>query len=194
MKLPKKKLSLFDKVILVVIALAIVLVAYKALSVNKTGGTGSHNDYVDTTFTVFIENVRMATVEALNVGDKIYESKTGTCFGTITELNYQNHMEAEINANNEAVWVVLPGYYDVEMTIESRTLEKETGYFVEGVVELKRNSKYYSHTKFACPEFQVMEIYFGEDIPENNPAQTESTGAPEGIQIPEEQGDAPAEG
>ena len=40
-------------------------------------------------YTALIDEVRMATVNALHEGDKIYDEKTGICLGTITAVKHE---------------------------------------------------------------------------------------------------------
>jgi len=100
----------------------------------------------------------MPTVNALNAGDKIFDEKTGICIGTIKEGNHAPYMKGVIAADGSVKQVEYPDYYSISLTIEGPVIEKEEGYFVDGVVELKTNSEMNTVTKYAKPVIKVTGI------------------------------------
>ena len=69
------------------------------------------------TYTAFIDDVRMATVNALHVGDNMYDAKTNTYIGTITDVQYAPKMKNVIDNSGNTILVgisrILRGYPDV---------------------------------------------------------------------------------
>ena len=63
-----------------------------------------------------------------------------------------------IAADGSVKQVEYPDYYSISLTIEGPVVEKEEGYFVEGVVELKTNSEMNTVTKYAKPVIKVTGI------------------------------------
>ena len=68
------------------------------------------------------------------------------------------HMKGVIAADGGVKQVEYPDYYSISLTIEGPVVEKEEGYFVEGVVELKTNSEMNTVTKYAKPVIKVTGI------------------------------------
>lgn len=154
----KRKPNIVDiLIIVVVIALAAVAVL-KFGVVNKTESSGVDASEEQRTYTAFIDEVRMATVNALHEGDKIFDEKTGICIGTITGVSHEPYMKSVIADNGSVTEVEYPDYYSITLTIEGPVIEKEEGYFVEGVVEMKANSEMNVVTKYAKPVMKITSI------------------------------------
>ena len=100
----------------------------------------------------------MATVEAFHVGDNVYDKKTNALMGEITNVEHTPYKEAVVNNKGELVLREKPDYYTVKVTVKAPILEKDDGYFVSGVVELKRNGKTDVYTKFVEPKVSILDI------------------------------------
>ena len=100
----------------------------------------------------------MATVNALHEGDKIFDEKTGICLGTITKVDYKPFMKNVLQNDGTITAVEFPDYYSVTLTIEGPVIEKEEGYFAEGIVEMKANSEMNVATKYAKPVMKITSI------------------------------------
>ena len=154
----KRKPNIVDILIIVVVLALVGLAVFKFGVVNKQESTGVGDAAETRTVTAFIDELRMPTVNALNEGDKIFDEKTGICIGTITEVSHAPFMKSVIAADGSVKQVEYPDYYSVDLTIESPVVEKEEGYFVEGVVELKTNSEMNTVTKYGKPVIKVTGI------------------------------------
>ena len=154
----KRKPNIVDILIIVVIIALAGLAVFKFGVVNKQEATGVDAAAETRTVTAFIDEVRMPTVNALHEGDKIFDEKTGICIGTITGVSHKPYMKGVIAADGSVKQVEYPDYYSVSLTIEGPVVEKEEGYFVEGVVELKTNSEMNVVTKYAKPVIKVTGI------------------------------------
>ena len=154
----KRKPNIVDILILVVIVALAALAVFKFGVVNKQEATGVGDAAKTRIITAFIDEVRMPTVNALHEGDKIFVEKTGICIGTITEVSHKPYRKGVIAADGTVKQVEYPDYYSINLTIEGPVVEKEEGYFVEGVVELKTNSKMNTVTKYAKPVIKVTGI------------------------------------
>lgn len=154
----KRKPNIVDILIIVVILALVVLAVFKFGVVNKQEATGVGDAAKTRTITAFIDEVRMPTVNALHEGDKIFDEKTGICIGTITAVSHEPYMKGVIAADGSVKQVEYPDYYSIDLTIEGPVVEKEEGYFVEGVVELKTNSEMNTVTKYAKPVIKVTGI------------------------------------
>ena len=154
----KRKPNIVDILIIVVIVALAALAVFKFGVVNKQESTGVGDAAEQRIYTAFIDEVRMPTVNALHEGDKIFDEKTGICLGTIKEVNYEPYMKGVIAADGSVKQVEYPDYYSIDLTIEGPVIEKEEGYFIEGVVELKTNSEMNTVTKYAKPVIKVTSI------------------------------------
>ena len=154
----KRKPNIVDILIIVVIIALAGLAVFKFGVVNKQEATGVDAAAETRTVTAFIDEVRMPTVNALHEGDKIFDEKTGICIGTIKEVSHVPYMKGVIAADGSVKQVEYPDYYSISLTIEGPVVEKEEGYFVEGVVELKTNSEMNTVTKYAKPVIKVTGI------------------------------------
>ena len=154
----KRRPNIIDLLILLVVIGLILLGVYKFAVVNQKESTGITAEANQVTYTAFIDDVRMATVNALHIGDKVYDDKTRTYIGTITDVQYAPKMRNVINGEGETILVELPDYYGITLTLEGNIIEKEDGYFAEGVVELNANSEMEVFTKYAKPTMKVTSI------------------------------------
>lgn len=154
----KRKPNIVDILIIVIIIALAALAVFKFGVVNKNESTGLGDAAETRTITAFIDEVRMPTVNALHEGDKIFDEKTGICIGTITAVSYEPYRKGVIAADGSVKQVEYPDYYSVTLTMESPVIEKEEGYFAEGVVELKINSEMNTVTKYAKPVIKLTGI------------------------------------
>ena len=157
-----KKLNKLDIFIIAVVVIAVILGVYKLGYVNRQKGTGSTASYVDVEYKAIVEEVRKPTVDALHEGDKLFDDTTDTPIGVITAVEASPYLTTELTSDGRVVQSEKPGYYIVELTVSASMIEKENGYFLGGVVELKANSKFKVYTKYAEPTIQISEI----DLPE----------------------------
>ena len=154
----KRKPNIVDILIIVVIIGLAALAVFKFGVVNKQEATGVGDAAETKTITAFIDEVRMPTVNALHEGDKVFDEKTGICIGTIKEVSHKPYMKGVIAADGSMKQVEYPDYYSITLMMEGPVVEKEEGYFVEGVVELKTNSEMNVVTKYAKPVIKVTGI------------------------------------
>ncbi len=154
----KKRPNVIDIIIFVVVMALVGLVVLKFGVVNKKESQGVTAEANQVTYTAFIDDVRMATINALHVGDNVYDKKTRTCIGKITDVQYTPKMKNVIDNSGKTILVEYPDYYGVTLTLEGNIMEKEDGYFADGVVEIKANSEMEIFTKYAMPKIKVTAI------------------------------------
>lgn len=158
MRMTKRRPNIVDIAILLVVAAVIILGVYKFGVVNKQEFGGIDEATAKTTYTALIDEVRMATVNALHVGDKIFDEKTGVCIGEIKEVTHTPFTRNVLDSADQTKTVEFPDRYSVRLTIEGAVIEKPEGYFVDGVAELKVNSEMNVITKYAKPVMKVTDI------------------------------------
>ncbi len=154
----KRKPNIVDILIILTLVAVVVLAVLKTGVVNRVESSGVDESAEKTTYTAFVDKVRMPTVDALHEGDLIFDDKTGICIGEIKGVKYEPLFYNLPDGNGGVVRAQYPDYYRVTMTIEGSVIEKEDGYFVDGVVELKVNSEMDVFTKYAKPTIKVTNI------------------------------------
>ncbi len=148
----KRKPNIVDILIIVVVVALCAVAVFKFGVVNQKESAG-----VDASEEL-IDEVRMATVNALHEGDKIYDEKTGICLGTITAVKHEPFLKNVLLNDGTIQPVEFPDYYSVTLTIDGPVVEKDEGYFVDGVVEMKANSEMNVATKYAKPVMKITSI------------------------------------
>lgn len=154
----KKRPNVVDILIILTLVAVVVLAIVKVGVVNRVESSGVDESATKTTYTAFIDKVRMPTVDALHEGDLLFDEKTGICIGEIKAVEYEPLFYNLPDGAGGVVRAQYPDYYRVTMTIEGSVIEKEDGYFVDGVVELKVNSEMDAFTKYAKPTIKVTNI------------------------------------
>lgn len=154
----KRKANVIDFVILGIAIILLCLAVYKFGVVNKKESVGISEEQRQITYTAFLDDVRMATVNALHKGDKVFDDKTGVEIGTITDVSHAPKMKNVPGNDGNMILVEFPEYYTVTLTLQGDVVEKEDGYFANGKVELKGNSDMQVYTKYAKPKIKIQRI------------------------------------
>lgn len=154
----KKRPNVVDILIILALVAVVVLAIVKVGVVNRVESSGVDESATKTIYTAFVDKVRKPTVDSLHEGDLIFDEKTGICIGEIKVVEYEPLFYNLPDGTGGMVRAQYPDYYRVTMTIEGSVIEKEDGYFVDGVVELKVNSEMNAFTKYAKPTIKVTNI------------------------------------
>ncbi|WDV45262.1 DUF4330 domain-containing protein [Clostridiaceae bacterium M8S5] len=123
MKLIDKKGKLFgliniiDLLVILIVVLAVGGIGYKLKTRQGIGGIGSKTEKVKAI--IEISDVRLATVNNLNEGDKLYHYDRGNYFGTVKEVAVFPHKEAVSTSDGKIVLAEEPDKFDVQLTLES---------------------------------------------------------------------------
>lgn len=153
----KHKFNVVDIVVIIVLLGLIAGAIFKFTVVNKQSQTATQSmenrDYV-----VLVKGVRQPTIDGIHQDDKFFDSKTGIFMGKVKEINAEPYLTMMLTDDNEYKRVEKIGYFNLYLTLEAPILEREKGYFVEGKVELKRNSSLNIYSKFVKTGFRVLDI------------------------------------
>lgn len=107
------KVSVFDILIVILIAAVVVFMAYFLFLTKKEGGEKT----VNYTITMYRQNIGFE--KNVKVGEKIYSSTDDKYYGTIKSVNVKDHMETNINMNsNQPVLSKIPDVEDIEIVVE----------------------------------------------------------------------------
>lgn len=136
----KRKLNWIDYfVIFIVISIVIVLVV--KFKNSKVSGPSLSNDTKNKKEVVLvIKGVREYSINAIQIGDNIYSDDTNYYFGKIVDIEVLDDFEPIIKDNGEVVLARNPEKYEIRITAECNIMERPSGYFAEGITEVKVNS------------------------------------------------------
>lgn len=152
----KRKFNALD------LAVALVLVAAVALGGWKLLGKGQQQSTVtaevEIVYTASVHEVRDVTARQFHVGDRIYDITTDAYMGTITQVEIVPYMVPESDSQGEALMVPMTGYYTVNMVVSAPCIERENGYFLSDLVELKCGSSQQIYSKYVHPECEISGI------------------------------------
>lgn len=87
-----------------------------------------------------IEGIRNYSVDAIEEGDNLYSTDMKHYFGVIKEIDVEDAYEVIVTNSGEVVEARIPDKYDLVLTVDCNIFERETGYYAEGVTEVKVNS------------------------------------------------------
>lgn len=99
------------------------------------------------TYSVRVSGVRDFTAQALHVGNRVYDTTTGSLLGVVQDVDVQPEYVYEMDAEGNGIEVEREGRRCVFLTLEGRCTETENSYFLDGKCELKVGSELTVSTK-----------------------------------------------
>lgn len=129
-------------ILIIVFVVAIVGVFFLRKSDDKYSSFSGERDMnlTDMSLTYKTTGVRNFTVDALKVGDTLFDYDSGVKLGIVTDINTKPSKELIVKNNGEAVEAVRGGYFDLYITIDSKVYESDSKYLANGSFDLKINS------------------------------------------------------
>lgn len=155
----KRKINIVDIAVILVVLALIAGGIYKFGVINKENKIATdateNKEYV-----VLVKGVRQPTIDALHEGDEFFDKVTGTAMGKVVGIKTEPFETMILKSDGEYKKADKIGYYNLYVTLEGPVLEKTNGYFVGGVVELKRNSTLEISSKYISTGFKVFDLDF----------------------------------
>ena len=111
----KPKFNFVDFIIVAVILALVGAGVYKLFLVNTSLAVQNGN----VEFGVYVEEVRIPTVENINEGQSVRDVQTNTPLGTITSVSYSPYREPVYTSDGRIVMADVPEKYDVIFYVES---------------------------------------------------------------------------
>ena len=132
------KISVLDLIVIVVLIVAVVGCIYKF--VVSSG---------DTTLNMVIKtgSTRQFTVDALHVGDAVYEVH-GDKIGTITDIRTEQAYETVDTHDGNKQYLPVENRYFVYLTVEAEGTITEKGYFINGSKQFSKGSSVSIETQY----------------------------------------------
>jgi hypothetical protein len=112
-------INLFDLFVILVIIAGIAFIGTR-LNFNETEVSVNEVE-LDVTF--LIEDIRFETIDALTMGDQMYEYDTNLYFGEIVDFSYENHPVYIETDSGELIKRDNPDRYDVYVKIHATAVE-----------------------------------------------------------------------
>ncbi|HAE43480.1 MAG TPA: hypothetical protein DCG34_11295 [Clostridiales bacterium] len=153
-----RKMNIVDIIIIFFIIGGILVIA------SKMGTFGSSSDPSEglkmekAIIVLRVEDVREATVNALKTGHIILSEETNSVLGPVTNLTVMPYKDEIETVDGRLVFAEVPDKYTVLVSLETSLLERETGYFSEGITEIKVNSVFKFYTKYISTSGIIEEI------------------------------------
>ena len=138
----KRKLNLLDYGLIVLVILVIALFVYKQYGqqYQRFQNNDEALNLVDMTYTFKVEEIRSMSVDAVKVGDILYEKDSKTVLGTVTAVATEAYSEGIFDGEGNFAMAPVPEKFNLFITVNGRVLDAEDRYLAEGVLELKINS------------------------------------------------------
>lgn len=153
-----RKFNRFDTIIALFIIGALVILGIKVSNFDKPSEQQVSTTMKPALVTIQVENVRIMTVEGFKIGDMVLSDETNSIIGPIEKIEVEPYRDDVEKLDGEVVLAEVPGKYTVYITVSALMSERETGYFSEGITEIKVNSELKIYTKTVAPIGKVKEI------------------------------------
>lgn len=149
------KINIVDMAVILIVVLLIIGATIKFGKFNsKTEESTSQN----IEYKVEVKNIRGYTVDALQIGDLVYDSQTGISIGSITNIEKTNAKTYESLITGDVVLVENPYKYDVVITVETPGSVETDAYYANKTIELKVNSVKVIETKYTKTSGTISDI------------------------------------
>lgn len=149
------RLNIIDFIAIVVLFLLITGVGYKYVFT----GVKSITDNPDLLqYTVSITDVRSFTAEALEINDKIYDSKTDTYMGKIIGKEVKPYKDYIIKTDGNVVLAEKPQRLEVLLTLEVPGVENAYGFLASGKRDINRQSTLQLESYIITVQSKVVDV------------------------------------
>jgi hypothetical protein len=153
-----RRMNAIDLIIILFIIGGILVLGLKLGTFNTSSGVGEDIRMEKAVIVLKVENVRAATVDALKMGHMILSEETNSIIGPIIDLDVHPFIDDIEMVDGRIIFAEVPDKYTIFVSMESLMLERETGYFSEGITEMKVNSMFKFYTKYVSTSGRIEEI------------------------------------
>ncbi|HBH12734.1 MAG: hypothetical protein XD91_0351 [Clostridiales bacterium 38_11] len=153
-----RRMNIADFIIIIFIIGGILVLASKLGTFGLSLGQGEEIKMRKAVIVLEVEDVREATVNALKIGHIVLSEETNSPIGPIIEMTVTPYMDEIETVDGKIVFSEVPGKYTIIVSLEASLLERETGYFAEGITEMKVNSIFKFYTKYVSTSGRIEEI------------------------------------
>ncbi len=137
--------SLLD-ILAVLVAAALAAAVYiRFFSEGRVTGGGEEDKF---TYVLRLEGVRQETIDALRVGDKLYDAENSTCIGTLSAKNTEEARDFYQTLDGQIVERPVPDRYDLCLTVEASGIVSGGVCYAARTLEILENATLYYKTKY----------------------------------------------
>lgn len=123
----KSKFNLFDVAVILVLALVLVSVYFKAQSFLGEGSQANTINEIEGTLELRVEGVREVTVNSYKVGDRLIATDTQTSMGEIAEIEVIPYLDITEDGKGNFVEAQVPNRYTVVIYLDHTIVETSRG-------------------------------------------------------------------
>jgi hypothetical protein len=149
------RISIIDIGVLLLIIALIGGVYYKFFFVDKNQNAAKFDTLE---YKILVEEVRQATVDAIEIGANIYDVKTDTPMGKIVSKEVLPATDQLTKADGTMVIAEKPGKFNVLVTIQVPGNETRHYYRANGRIDLNRESQQVLDTRMVILETKIVDV------------------------------------
>ena len=131
-----------------ILAVAVALIAGTCLKFFVLDTTSVNQEAVDFSYQIKITNVRQFTLDALKVGDTVYDDEGKGQVGTITDISFTDAVTTATYPDGSAAKAAVDGRYDITLTLSAQGVPSGGTYKV-GTYAIKVNQDTLYFTKYS---------------------------------------------
>lgn len=149
------KINVIDMLAVLVAVLIIVGVLYKfVFSENRGVGNDTLIQY-----TVSIADIRNFTVDAVNVEDDIYDSKTDTYMGKVISKEVKPFKDYIIKTDGTVALAEKPGKFELLLTIQVPGVVNNYSYLASGNRDINNQSTVFLENRITEMQGKVVDVH-----------------------------------
>ncbi|MCI8538344.1 MAG: DUF4330 domain-containing protein [Oscillospiraceae bacterium] len=152
----KFRLNWIDLLIVLLVAGLVAGTYLKFRGGNST--TASREPQTTITYQVRLTEVRQLTVDAIRVGDTLYDDETDRSVGVIKEIQVEPAKTLLSDPEGELHWADTEDRYDIYITVEAEGTVKDNTYTVNRIYDLSINSFRLFYTKYSIWQGRIWDI------------------------------------
>ncbi|MBQ9980865.1 MAG: DUF4330 domain-containing protein [Oscillospiraceae bacterium] len=149
------KLNLIDTVAIIVVLLLVIGVCMRFFVLDSTS---VNTETTPITYSVQASGVRMYTIDAIEVGDTVYDDDTGTMVGVISAIDYAPAAQVDMAQDKDYFYGTSDQYYDLTITLDADGTVTNGRTYLNKTYELNVNSSRELHTKYCAFSVKISEI------------------------------------
>lgn len=151
----KRSFNIIDLGILLLVALLVCGTYYKFRVSDKTS-TNAQNSQIK--YVVTIPNARNYTLQALKIGDTLFDKDSGNAIGTISDISTEESKSMVLMPDGTAPWFPVENRYTINLTIEAQGSISQNTYMVNKTYSINIGSTRNFCTKYVEWQSQISAI------------------------------------
>ncbi len=135
-----------DALVCLLVAFLAVGAFYKLVVSDRTSAAGAADTI---TYTVLVQGVKEQSLDAVRVGDALYDSDSGNQVGVVTAVDVEPALQAMTYRDGTAHWCVMDGRRDLYLTVEAQgVITDKREYLVNRTYQVNVGSERNMNTQY----------------------------------------------